>query len=63
MTESTRETMMSHESIEWTTPPELYRAICRRLIGKDSCDIDLACTPENKLAPEGWYAFEHVKAA
>lgn len=63
MTEATRETLMSHESIEWTTPPDLYRAICRSLIGKDSCDIDLACTPENKLAPEGMYACQGVRDA
>lgn len=63
MIESTRETMMSSGSVEWTTPPNLYEAICRRVIGWKSCDVDLACTADNAMCPNAWLAGVPVQLA
>lgn len=52
--------MMSSASVEWTTPKELYGAICETLTMKGYCDIDLACRPENQLCVKGIYANQGV---
>lgn len=51
------------KTIEWSTPADVYRALCLHFNGAGSCDVDLACTPENQRAPVGLYAPDDVLAA